>query len=328
MRPMPAGEERTMCPKKATRVVLSRPISSRSLHLYVLFLSSIALLANNLPRSPTLPFRCRRYVLTETSTKKKFTHSAASVVTRRDLALESRRAARLAGESLRRNRSEAAARGTGPDQDYVARRRQNPTSAMVSASATAFNDFPITPIRPRRPLNRGQRSAPPVANRGTERSRTRGTVVDLAGSIRDFTAREATKRAGNTSASKVDEEFADGSEDEEIIPELPQFMSPEPITPDLASVLGKVPNLAPSHPSPLPTTQKKQSPEWLKCTYGGDYSKYQRDTQDYLRGARGAGHVYARIVLEHNGTLSQNSRKKLHWFIQWASRKPKPVSKA
>lgn len=71
MRPMPAGEERTMCPKKATRVVLSRPISSRSLHLYVLFLSSIALLANNLPRSPTLPFRCRRYVLTETSTKKK-----------------------------------------------------------------------------------------------------------------------------------------------------------------------------------------------------------------------------------------------------------------
>lgn len=254
--------------------------------------------------------------------------SVASAITRHDLALEKRRATRLARESLRRNQSEAAALGIAPDRTYVAKRR-NPMSAMVSASAAIFSSFHAAPMRARRPLPGGQRT--PVAKRGTERSRTQTTIIDPAGSIRDFSAQEATRRAeraaraAQTRASKEGKSFVD--KDEDVTPALPQFMSPEPVTPDLASVLNKVPNLAPPLPS-LPRTHKKLSPGWLKCTYGGDYSKYQLDTRDYLRGTRGVGYTYARIISERNSTLSQNSRKKLHWFIQKATGGPRPISTA
>jgi len=275
--------------------------------------------------NPILVFRCCRYALAELPRPRKAlsSSSVAPAPARHDLALEQRRAARLTRESSLRTRSEAAALGIAPDRSYDSRRR-NPMSPM--ASAVTFGSFPNTPMQPRRPVVRGQRS--PLANRGmrgTERSRTPTTVTDPAASIRDFSAREATRRAeratraGRTRASSESREI---SSEEEVTAELPQFMAPELVTSDLASVLNKVPNLA----SPLPSlshADKKLSPEWLKCTYVGDYSKYQLDTQDYLRGARGVGHTYARIILERNSTLSQDARKRLHWFIENSTRGPK-----
>lgn len=144
-----------------------------------------------------------------------------------------------------------------------------------------------------------------------------------AEAIMAFSEREAANRAA-AEATKPRAPSQDGELNSPIIVDPPQFTAPEPISSNLAATLNTVPNLVSSLP-PLPAVQKlrKAPAVWAKGVYGGDYSRYQLGTQDYLKGARGPSSVYAKIVLGRNPTMPLGSQQQLIGLIQKVTREPR-----
>lgn len=258
-----------------------------------------------------------RFVAASTKATDVATSSPTSTK-RHDPGIEQRRAARLAREA--RQQMEAAARRRAKD---------NSNDAMMSATAEVFSGSPKQKGKNQiRPKKRSRRDQVQSSNSrgGTERSRVEASKPGAAETIMAFAQREAASRAAAEGRKTTSSSVQDGMlGDAELSVDPPQFIAPEPIAPNLAAVLDTVPNLTSSLPSMPPAQKLKKAPvDWVKRVFGGDYSQFQLDAQQYLKGTQGPKSTYAKIVLERNPTIPLGSQQQFLGIVRRLTREGGP----